>query len=189
MVEMWKMIPSHNQGLQSNHLWSHCSFLCSSTVADVAQRDRGDVLSNFIRWHHCPGLQVRCWKADTETSTLTLVLHSWASGWHLLSQRQICFWASGEAGGVTSQGKKVSCLTRSGNWDAPRTERQAAAGAASDVWLFHCWLQECPVSQQSGPEMQYVWWIWSRPTLEIPFLWWISAGSPHSTCLWCCLHL
>lgn len=127
MAEMWKMIPSHNQGLQSNHLWSHCSFLCSSTVADVAQRDRGDVLSNFIRWHHCPGLQGSCWMADTESSTLPLAVHSWASGWHLSSQRQIRSWAPGEAGGVTSQGKKVSRLARSGNWDAPRVERQAGA--------------------------------------------------------------
>lgn len=140
MVEMWKMIPSHNQGLQRNHLWSHCSFLCSSTVADVAQRDRGDMLSNFIRWHHCPGLRGSCWMADAETSRLTLALHSWASGWRLSSQRQICFWARGEEGGVTSQGKKVSCPTRPGNWDAPRVKQE-------QLQMSDCFTADCKDAQ------------------------------------------
>lgn len=180
-------------------LWSRCGKWFHPIIRGYRAITSGPLFISLLInccWRCTEGQRGRAVKLYSLTSLSGLageVLKGWhwdwASGWHLSSQRQICFWASGEAGGVTSQGKKVSCLTRSGNWDAPRTKRQAVTGAASDVRLFHRWLQECPVSQQSGPEMQYVWWIWSRPTLEIPFLWWISAGSPHSTCLWCCLHL
>lgn len=46
MAKMWKTIPSHNQGLQSSH-------------HSVAQRHRGDKLSNFVRF-----ISTRCSTAD-----------------------------------------------------------------------------------------------------------------------------